>query len=690
MRAKGTADTISGRVSEALRDFQQALEIYRAAGEPRGQAMALQNIGIIYTDAGEYERVLRYYEQANEAYGGDPMLTATAHNNIGRAWRELGRLDRAEQEFKRALDLAREARAPAFEQEILENLAWTQLAAGRLADGDLAIARAMQLGTRGDGGISPFLWGVAAKSAVMHGDLPRARALIQRTMQAPGANDEPAFREFQKTAYEIYKRSGDERQALAHFEIFKRLDDRARELTTSTSAALMAARFDFANQNMRITSLKAGQIERDAKLAVSRARLRTTLITGALGIAVIVSGLSLIAFFSIRRSRNETRDANASLSTANVALEKALRAKTEFLATTSHEIRTPLNGILGMTQVILADRSVEPGLHDRIKLVHNAGETMRALVDDLLDVAKMETGNLTIESAPASLHEILRHAVQLWADHGAAKNVAVTLDLGDTPDGIVTDEARLRQVVFNLMSNAVKFTDKGSVGLCARVLPGDPEMLAITVADTGIGIPEDKFADIFESFRQVDGGTTRQFGGTGLGLTICRQIVDAMGGSVTLESVLGEGSAFTIMLPLKRAEGFAGRRDKDGEPDAILLIEANPLTRSVLSALLAKAFPRVVAVEDVREAISALDAERYAAILVDGEGLVEPGELVMTLRDLCDMSRGAPITLLHPTPGPDDPTDLKQAGATQLMVKPVSGQALLRLLAPLSTKAKAA
>ena len=184
------------------------------------------------------------------------------------------------------------------------------------------------------------------------------------------------------------------------------------------------------------------------------------------GIAValmIVLGLTLAAFFSIRRSRNEVRAANDELTVVNTDLEHALKAKTDFLAMTSHEIRTPLNGILGTAQVLLASKAIDEANMKRVELIQSAGTTMKALVDDLLDVAKMESGEVSIELAPTSIEAILKDAGFLWGDKMREKNLEFISEIGELPAMVQTDGGRLRQIVFNLLSNAVNFTREGSV-----------------------------------------------------------------------------------------------------------------------------------------------------------------------------------------------------------------------------------
>jgi len=256
----------------------------------------------------------------------------------------------------------------------------------------------------------------------------------------------------------------------------------------------------------------------------------------------------------MRESRDRISAAHDELQVTNAALDKALRARTDFLAMASHEMRTPLNGIMGMTQVVMASPQLPQDLRSKVDLVYECGQAMLALVNDILDVAKIESGELYIAPVEMDLHALLEETRQGWTDKAKTKKLAIRLDPGETPGRIIEDPGRLRQILVNLASNALKFTKSGELSLQARVEPGDSgEILVLQVSDSGIGIQREKFEEIFEAFSQVDAGITRRYGGTGLGLTISRRFARAMGGDLTVESELGQGSQFTLRLPLRRA-----------------------------------------------------------------------------------------------------------------------------------------
>ena len=689
MMAQADLQGTDGEVQSALQGFHAAYAVFSAAKQPRSQAVALMRIGSIYQDARDYPKVLQYYAQAADLYPADQALLITADNNIGRALKSQHKYAEAGAEFERALSIARKMKSPDLEADVLSNLVDAEIAEGRLAAAQGHLVEAQRIVTTDAGARDeqPFIWGLQAQVELARHQPKAAADLLGRMFQGADLKTTTMpFRDFHETAYHAYSQLGDQRLALAHLEAFKRLDDEARDLAASTNAALMSAQFDFANQTSRIAQLKAGQLQRDVALAKSRNVITTVLLIASMIIGVLLA----VSFLWIRRSRNEVRAANGRLSVANFALEKALKARTEFLATTSHEIRTPLNGILGMTQVMLSAPGLDADLRDKIALVHSSGENMRALVDDILDIAKIETDGVTLNRAELDLPALCFETIRLWKARAATKGLTLNLEAADAPPRIVEDAGRLRQILFNLMSNAIKFTKAGSVTLTARVdaAPAEDgeagETLVLSVADTGIGIPGDKLEEVFESFRQVDSSSTRTYEGTGLGLAICRRLAQAMGGDVGIESTLGAGSTVTLRLPLERAAVAEGNpwRDRRATPRALqdcrlLICDANPLTQAVLKATLEPQARSCEAVAGCEDAAEAGASGRFDLVLVDVSALgAERQARLAARRELSEQVRPALVAVMTPDIGEDEATRLMGAGAAQIIRKPLPATAL--------------
>lgn len=686
LRSHGAIVSAQGRVLEALRDYQRAHEVFRAAGVARSQAIALQDIGAIYWDAGDYARTLDYYQQSADAFSGDATLTLTMFSNRAQVFYKQKRYTEAATAFRAALAVAKRLDSPLLQTRILTYLARSEIEAGRRESARRAIGQALTLSRRGEGaGWRPFVDGVAARIAFARGDLPQAQSLIAHAFAgADLSRTEMEYRDHHQIASRIFEAVGDDRQALSHLRAFQRLDSEAQALTASAASQLTAAQFDSANQKMRISDLTEGQLRRDVLLERQRGRLTSL----ALAALAVIAALLAIGFVSLRRSRNATRAANAVLSNVNDQLEGALKAKTEFLATTSHEIRTPLNGILGMTQVLLADRRVEGDVRDRLEVVQGAGETMKALVDDILDVAKIESGRLTVSEAATDLRQILIDVGRLWTGRAEAKGIMLSVDVAAAPTRLMTDGARVRQIVFNLMANALKFTSHGEVALAARVEPAAAgDRVVVTITDTGIGIPADQHEAIFEAFAQVDGGTTRQFGGTGLGLAICRNLARALGGDVTLASVVGEGSCFTLRLPLRRADAPAAAAPADRLAGAsMVIVERDRVAASLLRMMLAAEGAGTVAVTDAAAAIEALVAGGVTHLVcVVGSAAGDDGDCSTALRRMIEAAGAAdvPVSLLVDPDAPASVASLMMLGAAQIVIRPIDQDQLVAALATL-------
>lgn len=662
----GGALAANGNVAEALADLQKAHEIFRALGETRSQAKALIVIALLYADGNDHQATLRYFGQAIDVHAADPGLSAAIYNGRASALKELGRFREAGAEFDKALVLARDMNSPLLIALVLSNIARVRLAQRNVAAAQRVITEGLELTRKPDARSHyPVFLALAAQAALQRGDLAQAERLIDERFRGVDlAATIPVDREAHAAAYEIYRARGRVADALGQLAALKRLDDQATELARSNSGALAAARFDFANQELRIATLKAADLQKTVAFERSRAETERIIFAGIAAATLIIISLLAFGLFTIRRSRN-------ALALTNVALGRALAAKTEFLATTSHEIRTPLNGILGMTQVMLADPRVDPALRERLGIVHGAGITMRALVDDILDVAKMETGKLTIEDAAIDLRQTVRDATRMWEEQAREKGLAFDVAIDRGPQGIMGDSARLRQIVFNLLSNAVKFTSSGSIVVRTET-HGD--RYRIVVADTGIGIPPEKHEEIFEAFRQADSGTTRQFGGTGLGLSICRSLSRAMGGDVTVESAAGAGAIFTLDLPLVPTDLIAIEGPVAG--NGVLVIDRNPITRAMFKALLAPRGGAVRFASALEEARAAAAETHPATILIDDATLRAEGDPIAALRALADAAPAARIALLGPDPVDRDA--LIAAGVTRIIVKPIGKDALVR------------
>lgn len=682
--SRGWLAAQKANVADALTDYQTAHNIFQQVGDTRSQARALKQIASLYRQAGDFTMSSKYDRQATEIYPGDPVLEIYTFNNRGNELDQMNRPAEAEVQYRLALAIARKTKSKVNEASILRNLARVQIRSGKLDEAQKSLAQSVRASGNDtiDQRQSQYI-GLSAQLALERKSVRLAAQLISSYFQdVELKKTDLSDRDAHETAYKAFLELGDHDLALVHLEALKRLDDKTASLTASANTALMAARFDDANKDAKIANLKADEARRKFEFEQARSRMLGWIFAGVIVATLIVVSMLVFGIITIRRSRNDVRAANVHLADTNSALEKALAAKTEFLATTSHEIRTPLNGILGMTQVMLADSALSAATRDRLGVVHGAGVTMKALVDDILDVAKMETGNLTVEAVPVDLHKTLGDVSRLWEEQARAKGVTFKIDLDQCPQMIVGDAARLRQIVFNLLSNALKFTEKGSIDLRAtRTADG---RLQIAIHDTGIGIPANKLDEIFESFKQVDTGTTRRYGGTGLGLSICRSLARAMGGDVTVTSQIGQGSTFAIMLPCQPIAAPTSAPETRYASAELLIVDRNPITRSLLRALLAPHAPTIAFAESVAEAVSSIAAAEPKLVLVDESVVRADGDIDAALVALAQGADAvqARVCLLWANPSDEARQHFAAAGIDQVITKPVAGPALVASLFP--------
>jgi signal transduction histidine kinase len=257
-----------------------------------------------------------------------------------------------------------------------------------------------------------------------------------------------------------------------------------------------------------------------------------------------------VAIRKLKGEIAERKQIQDSLVLAKEVAEQADRGKSVFLANMSHEIRTPMNGILGMTELVL-DSELNPEQREYLTLAKSSADSLLTILNDILDYSKIASGKMHIDAIDFSLRDSLGDTMKTLALRASQKGIELASDIhADVPDALVGDPGRLRQIVINLASNALKFTERGKVALSVQVKSRTKKDIELhfTLSDTGIGIPADKQSQIFEPFKQADGSMTRKYGGTGLGLAICSELVELMGGRIWVESELGKGSHFQFTV----------------------------------------------------------------------------------------------------------------------------------------------
>jgi signal transduction histidine kinase/ActR/RegA family two-component response regulator len=409
-------------------------------------------------------------------------------------------------------------------------------------------------------------------------------------------------------------------------------------------------------------------------------------------VTLLACAVSLLNFLTLSRamldgSRSALRKAKASAQAGEAAAEAANQAKSDFLATMSHEIRTPLNGVLGMAQAMAAAPLARPQ-RERLGIIHQSGEALLTILNDILDLSKIEAGKLELENIAFDFGEVSIAAHSAFAAIAASKGVAFTLDIEAARGVYLGDAKRLRQILYNLISNALKFTEAGEVRLAAHHAGG---ALRITIADTGIGIAPHALATLFEKFTQADATMTRRYGGTGLGLAICRQLSELMGGTIDVASELGRGSTVSLTLPLERlgdeaaapsvpaaSPGPAPRLDLK-----VLAAEDNRVNQLVLSALLQQVGIEPTIVADGAAALEAWRCADWDAILMDVHMPVMDGPAATRLIRQAEAATGrrrTPIIALTANAMAHQVAQYLAAGMDAQVTKPIEAGRLFEAL----------
>ncbi len=679
----GLAYSRAERFEKAIENYEMAKALYALHGTDQDRADINHNIAAIYIESDRYEAALELYNNVSETFErlGDVTGLAQMHSNLGVIYRNLGRTEEAAQAYNHALKLLSQTNDTMSLNHTTMNLANLYFMSGKY---EQALELLEQASTHSEqieyqrGRVTAHE--IKAKVLFAQGDYQAAENALQRAyMLAKEADSEQAKAELlpqQTYLIELLLAAaqGENERAVELYSKYER--ERDEELNKAVSSRLndFYAKYNNNQLQQQVDSLK--QQQKIDRLAAQQRNVFTWLVTGLL----LLSGIIGVLMYRRAAERRASAELEQKVQQRTQELEElahqlrsANEIKSQFLANISHEIRTPLTSIMGQAEAIIQGDVPEKEVPKELRVIYNNSQHLGELINDVLDLSKIEANKLELAITPVSIASLLADIDAMFSPSALQKGIVfdITNDL-KARAGANLDYIRVKQVLVNLCSNAVKFTEQGHVNL--RVSQNEKGLM-FCIEDTGIGIAPDKLDAIFTNFSQGDNSITRRFGGTGLGLSLSQQLAHIMDGKISVTSTLGEGSRFCFMLPCELLELASEQFNKlvpyyaSSFSGNVLLAEDHPDNRRLIERILRNLGVTVISAEHGEQAVELALAHNPDLVLMDIQMPVMDGLGALALLKECGFSN--PIIALTANAMTHEIEHYKQAGFSGHLAKPI-------------------